>query len=878
MAYPDVRTKSRRLVPALAGLVAASLAAGCAPKADSSSRLDVTVNADAALALDQVAITFSGGGRQDYSQTFDVMAAAGTPPAVPPVVWQVVVPSVTSTFVAEVQVRGRKAGSDVVTLKADVGITPASRVAVTLSLTAACRNVTCADPLTCINGTCQQRPSFGQVDAGAGMDAPVGSDAGQDARGSDAADAGADRGDAGNVKGQQGDPCGTGNDCANGICVEGVCCESTCTDLCHSCLNTLTGSMPNGTCAPIVSGKDDPQSRCGTAAQPTSCGVTGHCDGKGACEKYGSTTICMAAACAGGSYTPAATCDSAGNCSPVTPQDCKGFTCSPSGGCATTCTTDNDCPNGYCATSTCAAKKIDGSSCNGNNECVHGACVGNICCENACGGKCMSCAAAETGQASGLCKPISAGGGSHSMCAVDATACGHDGTCDGQGGCRYKASSTVCRAASCTGGSATPQANCDGMGNCPTATTQPCAPFLCGTTACLGTCTSNTQCVAGAACVNNSCMMCGTGLSVCPNACVNLTSTDASCGSCGHSCQGGGCASSACQPKGLVNQPISTYNVVAALLGGDGNIYVLVNTDVGGFAPFDLWQIPISGSGMNKRVCMGVPSTVTYIAVSGTSVFWIQPTAATNGFDVVSSPIATCNPASPSKTIPSRSFGTDYVADGPFFDPTASELIWFEQDSSAVNNKRLMRATTAGANVRMITMFNYGGSYLPAFFAPMQGPPTRLFWTEDRGSNTHALLYVNTSLSGSTPVTVTSMATGFPLLSPSDLVMANDTNVLWDGYIAPLPAGISGGGPPPAFSASIFHGTIDATTFYGTLSSASGNVVKCTIASCSPMTLVTGQSAASIFLQDATTVYWINEVLGISPTDPSSVSATKLAK
>jgi hypothetical protein len=872
------------------GLLAIGLGAGCKPKADSSSRLDVTVNADAALGLDQVVITISGGGRQDYSQTFDVMAAAGTPPAVPPVVWQVVVPAVSSTFVAEVQVHGRKAGSDVVTLNADAGIAPASRVEVTLTLTTACRNVTCTDPLTCIDGTCQQRPSFGQVDAGAGMDAPVSSDGGQDARGGDAgADrggaggaggaGGSDAGDAGKVKGQQGDPCGTGTDCANGICVEGVCCQSTCTDLCHSCRNTLTGSSPDGTCAVIVSGKDDPQSRCGAPAQAATCGVTGHCDGSGACQKYGSTTVCMPAACASGSYTAAATCDGAGNCSPVTAQDCKGFTCSPTSGCATSCTTDNDCPNGYCAGNTCAAKKIDGLACGGNNECVHTACVGGVCCENNCAGLCMSCSMSETMQPSGLCKPISLGGGSHSMCAVDTTACGHDGTCDGKGGCRYKVSTTVCRTASCTSGNAVPQANCDGMGNCPAMTTLPCTPFICGTNACLATCTSNSQCVSGAACVNSGCSICGTGQSVCPNACVNLTNTDASCGSCGHSCQGGGCVASACQPKGLVNQPISTYNIIYALLGGDGNIYVLVNTDVGGFNPFDLWQIPISGSGANKRVCMGVPSTVTYIAVSTTAVFWIQPaTGANGGFDVVSSPITTCNPASPSKTIPSRSLGTDYVADGPFFDPTASEVIWLEQDSSAVTTKRLMRATTAGANVRMITVWNYSASFAPAFFAPTQGPPTRLFWTEDRANNTHALFYVNSSLMGSTPVPVTNMAAGFTFTSPNQLLMANDTNVLWDGYIAPLPNGIAGGGAPPAFSAGIFKGTIDATTFYGTLSSASGNVVKCTIASCTPMTLVTGQSAASYFLQDATTVYWINVNLGISPTDPSSVSATKLAK
>ena len=82
-----------------------------------------------------------------------------------------------------------------------------------------------------------------------------------------------------------------------------------------------------------------------------------------------------------------------------------------------------------------------------------------------------------------------------------------------------------------------------------------------------------------------------------------------------------------------------------------------------------------------------------------------------------------------------------------------------------------------------------------------------------------------------------------------------------------------------ADSGSVRLGTIDATTLYGTFSSLTpGTIAKCSIASCSPTALVSGQSAATWFLQDASSIYWVNMVLGISPTSADALSATRLAK
>jgi hypothetical protein len=385
------------------------------------------VSADAALALDQVQITVGGGGRPELMRALAVPAPSGTPAAVPPVVWQIVIPNVSTTFVATIDVRGMKGGAELVRLDADATIAPDSRVAATLVLGNACKQMICNDPgQTCLDGSCQPRPTFGGAPE-AGADGGPSLDATAD-HGPDGGAAGSGGGDAGGPA-VNGAPCGHGTDCSSGNCVENVCCDKPCTDLCNSCRNALTASLPDGTCGLIASSKDDPQARCGAATAMAMCGNTGHCDGKGACEKYGSTTICLAAACAGGSYTPASTCDSKGNCVPGTPQSCMGFTCSPTSGCAITCNSDADCTGGYCSASkTCVAKQIDGSTCTGNNQCANNHCVGGICCESACMGLCQSCANADTGQSSGLhiqCAIGAAcvGGTSCQTCATGTTAC-----------------------------------------------------------------------------------------------------------------------------------------------------------------------------------------------------------------------------------------------------------------------------------------------------------------------------------------------------------------------------------------------------------------------------------------------------------------------
>jgi alpha-tubulin suppressor-like RCC1 family protein len=513
------------------------------------------------------------------------------------------------------------------------------------------------------------------------------------------------------TKRSNGQACTATDQCKSGFCADGVCCTSACNGTCQACTNALTGSSPDGTCSAVSSGLADPAGGC-TAGTPASCGNTGHCDGKGACEKFGSSTVCQGASCGSAGFTAASTCDGKGTCTQGTTTGCKGFTCSATTGCATSCSADTDCPGGYCTSAmTCAATMSDGSSCSKSSQCAHANCVSGICCATACAGTCMTCA-------TGLCKPVMAGGSSASACPIDPTPCGHDGTCDGNGGCRYATSSVSCgstscsggqlapigscngagacatpaaagcpggvvcasttacrsstcaadtdcvsglclsgactakraiaqtctgndqctsgfcadgvccnsacngtcqgcdestgthtpgtcatisgaprsghgtcmgtgvcvsacngssascvfptssmscRSASCSGGSQTLAAGCDGAGNCPTVVTKPCGQFICGATSCLNNCSGNSQCLSGDACVSGVCTACTSGQSVCPNACANLSSDGANCGACGHSCLGGTCSGGRCQ---AVAVSAGVYNTCALLANG----------------------------------------------------------------------------------------------------------------------------------------------------------------------------------------------------------------------------------------------------------------------------------------------------------------------
>lgn len=330
-----------------------------------------------------------------------------------------------------------------------------------------------------------------------------------------------------------GKACSASAECANGNCVDGVCCNSACAGTCDACSAAKKGQGVDGVCGPIATGSD-PDDEC-TAAAASTCGQTGACGGSSNCALHSSGTVCLAAACAGGTATAASTCNGTGTCvaggsTPCSPYACSGVAC------ATSCTGDSQCATGnFCnGSNVCVAKLVSGAACSGASQCTSGFCVDGVCCSSACTGTCSACSAAKKGSGSnGTCGNIQANTDPDAECAADSAAsCGQTGMCSGTGVCALYASNTVCAAASCTSGTATAASNCNGTGTCVAGGSTPCAPYVCAGTACGSSCTGDGDCAAGNYC-NGS------------NACVSKLADGQSC-STSNQCTNGNCVDGVC--------------------------------------------------------------------------------------------------------------------------------------------------------------------------------------------------------------------------------------------------------------------------------------------------------------------------------------------
>jgi hypothetical protein len=304
-----------------------------------------------------------------------------------------------------------------------------------------------------------------------------------------------------------GAPCAAGTECGLGFCAQGVCCSSACTQTCMSC--ALAGSA--GSCTNIIQGQLPVTASQCVPSGVAQCGKDGTCDGNGGCHLLSAGTQCVAATCAGATFTSARSCDGSGTCLSSTSAFCPGgYTCDTTNNvCKITCTADTDCVAPLVCNGGVCSKKPLGRACGAGSECALGFCQQGVCCSSACTGSCKSCAL--PGANLGTCSNVAAGGADPAaLCQATATStCGQDGTCNGSGACRLYAATTQCAAPSCSGSRRTPARLCDGAGTCQTVTTSQCDPFECDTNgSCKTTCTpatSTTDCVAPNVCTGTSC-------------------------------------------------------------------------------------------------------------------------------------------------------------------------------------------------------------------------------------------------------------------------------------------------------------------------------------------------------------------------------------
>jgi hypothetical protein len=325
-----------------------------------------------------------------------------------------------------------------------------------------------------------------------------------------------------------GQPCLTGSDCASTFCVDKVCCQDSCQGPCRSC---SLGAVP-GTCTLALPGAPDPRGACKDMGK-SSCGTDGACNGNGACRRYPPGTQCALGTCntATNARTLPSVCDSRGLCvagGPVScaPYRCNGAACFAGCGSDADCVAPNTCLAGACGqrgNGSACAKTADcmppltcigstcqlaplGYACTSDGQCGSGQCAEGVCCEVDSCGTCRSC---KVSGFLGLCHQLAAGATSPACMASGASTCGHDGTCDGAGNCRFYPAGTQCAAATCSAQNRVKARTCDGNGTCLNNGSTDCSPYLCdpATSDCFRSCNTDAQCCCGGHCRGNSSCM-----------------------------------------------------------------------------------------------------------------------------------------------------------------------------------------------------------------------------------------------------------------------------------------------------------------------------------------------------------------------------------
>jgi len=248
----------------------------------------------------------------------------------------------------------------------------------------------------------------------------------------------------------------------------------------------------------------DPHDDCEDKAATEACAADGQCDGAGACRKAARGRLCAQPTCLDAhTFSAAGICDGAGHCFSGARIDCGAYLCGDDG-CAKPCTDSAACPNGsYCANGICEVRRGNGQVCGADGECESGFCSAErICCDGACGGTCMACAAAATGQPDGTCAPVRAGIDPRADCPADREeSCGRNGACDGSGRCDLYGAGTVCAPATCDpGGRFTATRTCGG-GACAAAATEECGLSVCDVpSGCRRGCAADGDCIESSYC------------------------------------------------------------------------------------------------------------------------------------------------------------------------------------------------------------------------------------------------------------------------------------------------------------------------------------------------------------------------------------------
>jgi hypothetical protein len=315
--------------------------------------------------------------------------------------------------------------------------------------------------------------------------------------------------------------------------------------------------------------------------------------------------------------------------------------------------------------------------------------------------------------------------------------------------------------------------------------------------------------------------------------CGDTTTSAANCGRCGHSCLGGACLASQCQPVQLAAN-ISPRDIAVDAL----HVYWI--------EPAVAHAMQADLDGNNKiQLGGGTSNYLIGLGVDDASAFW-----GTRDELILRCKIGGCANSPAVVTSAITSIG-GVAIDGV-------NAYWIEDPFGPSTVNKIAKTATGGTGQQLVLDSADAGA-----FNRVATDGQFVYWTADDGK-------VRRVSTNGGAVTVVAGAAGAALGLTVD-----DSNVYWTagddpGTVNMAPkAGSSGGAALAAAQHLPIGVAVDQNSIYwvnggiGT-SPTSGSVMTCKIASCTPTELATNQRTPVAIVVDATAIYWSNFDLGSS--------------
>jgi hypothetical protein len=382
----------------------------------------------------------------------------------------------------------------------------------------------------------------------------------------------------------------------------------------------------------------------------------------------------------------------------------------------------------------------------------------------------------------------------------------------------------------------------------PTTSCTPCATPAGGTESCDGT-----SCVAG--CPGTS--------TLCSGDCVDLTSDGSNCGSCGHSCLGGLCSSSQCQPVTLGSDPNGNYVVATAL--DSTNLYWM-NAQNAGANTGILYKCPLATgcTGGAQQLATNFPGGAAIspnLGVDATNLYWSNGSILECAINGCTTPMVYYTPPPGGTVLFVQSDGTN--------------LYWSQINSSGgINEYYIYSCSLSGgcSGVPTTVMFGYqiqdmklfSGSLYVSSSEPADGGSTLRILkcsTAAGCSNTPTVLFsTSPSTGGLRPLAVDSAHVYWYNSANKQLAECSST-------ACSAPTVLASTALSALFGASL---AVDSTYVYW---AGNGEIDKCAIGGCgqTPTPLMQGVSMPTVIGADATALYY-------TLSNGSAVEFHKLAK